>query len=1255
MDPGQSDVFHTQIQERLTKTKDDVAATLKLLMQFQDDIRKKYDDLGRSKPRDSEENLNQRIKDIEFEMMTSNLSKIEEENCIRRITKIRDEIRKLDAYKEIDALKYKAKVTQERLDLQRKAVKELTSGLRKLEVIRKIYRNTSKQISLQDVVEKDLALQDSVVGDFIGYKGQNIHQLEADHGVVLDYEARFKVVHICGSAEGVASAIEAIEEINTFESQTLEVDSTAARILHRGSTLKEAIEQKHRVRLDVPNSPRPGSQAALAAAGNKLKIIVRGPPSSVSAAAEDIQAFLDDVDEIKIPSNLTGFVVGPKGATIMELQQEHGIQIFIDRPSGRRSRNRNNGNDEDATCQLYGDASGRTAALKAIQAILDENRVHEEDAPLARSIAPYFIGPGGSRIQAFQKATGVFVKVHDDKDHVTLKGTRSQIDSAREALATVVETYNKEHVDRTVSRLEFNLVAGTSKESSQLRTLQKETGLRSLRGLAPYGNKPGRLLLAGPEEAVAAAQAAIDKILADVTAEEMKIHESQKRFVIGQKGKAISQVEKSSGAFLTLEDTTVRIVGVDAAVTDAREQIQAILDANSVGEVTIPSSYVGELIGAKGAGIAALHKAHRVRVDVPKSKRSSNEDVVVVVQGTKENVSAAVADIKETMEKYFKCNKIFHLHPNFARRVGQSSQKIIKAAGEADDSLKQAQIISIGRRRGNAGSGSGTENGGIMLRVVEEEDMPKLEAAISAEAGDFALRSSPDSPSATVKVVEGYTGVVIGRGGSEITRVESEFNVCVDVRKASSSVLIVGETEEAVAAARDDILARLRRTVKLDVTVEARQLQLERVLGGNLDAAFRRLQSQHGGPREVTVKTSPGSSKKQIAVHIKGTANAVQAIKSVIENAAQGRVTFVMDLLSADHARSLVENSADNLLKIRRDCGVSVDVDADGGASGCTVTISGERVAAAKAEKSVYHQLRFSFPGQYLRVSIPQSLAREIVRTRFEKLHELEEAHGVKIQLRDTYLSVLGPSVAEAEVGITQMVKDHKDLIVTMVVDSSMFGSIIGSKGATIRRIVEEAGGASVVQIDINREQSTVTIAGKTKEATAAAKAGIKAVIDEERARNMVFDIPPNSAGDIIGRGGATIRQIQESTGCRVNLQRDSNRCQITGPDPDEIAKARAQIEEILERVRADEEEREAQRTLRDTREGGFVPNGSHIAFPIADRDIPAVLGRGGATIRQLQEDTGCRINLSKDDGMCYITNGTEETRKEAQVRAEPL
>ena len=202
MNPDQSEVFHVQIQDRLSKTKDDVAATLQLVMKYQAEIRSKVADAG-PKPRGSEESLNQQIKDIEFEMMTNNMSKKKESECLRRITKIRSQIRLLDEFKAIDALRYKCKVTQERLDLQRKAVKELTSGLRKLEVIRKIFRTTGEQISLKEVVEEDLALQDSVVGDFIGFKGQNIRQIETAHSVVLDYEPRCSTI----SWHGVLSCL----------------------------------------------------------------------------------------------------------------------------------------------------------------------------------------------------------------------------------------------------------------------------------------------------------------------------------------------------------------------------------------------------------------------------------------------------------------------------------------------------------------------------------------------------------------------------------------------------------------------------------------------------------------------------------------------------------------------------------------------------------------------------------------------------------------------------------------------------------------------------------------------------------------------------------------------------------------------------------------------------------------------------------------------------------------------------------------
>ena len=44
----------------------------------------------------------------------------------------------------------------------------------------------------------------------------------------------------------------------------------------------------------------------------------------------------------------------------------------------------------------------------------------------------------------------------------------------------------------------------------------------------------------------------------------MEVHIAQKRYIIGQKGKSVQAIEKSSGAFLTVDGTTVRIAGAAA-------------------------------------------------------------------------------------------------------------------------------------------------------------------------------------------------------------------------------------------------------------------------------------------------------------------------------------------------------------------------------------------------------------------------------------------------------------------------------------------------------------------------------------------------------------------------------------------------------------------------------------------------------------------------------------------------------------------
>jgi transcription antitermination factor NusA-like protein len=208
-------------------------------------------------------------------------------------------------------------------------------------------------------------------------------------------------------------------------------------------------------------------------------------------------------------------------------------------------------------------------------------------------------------------------------------------------------------------------------------------------------------------------------------------------------------------------------------------------------------------------------------------------------------------------------------------------------------------------------------------------------------------------------------------------------------------------------------------------------------------------------------------------------------------------------------------------------------VHADGGDEACHVSIAGNQEGALKAEQAVHNLLRFSFPGQYYRVQVPEALAREIQRTRFKTLQELEEAHSVKIQLRHNHLYVRGPAVSDCEAAVAKMLQDHRDMIVVLPVDNSLFGVIIGNKGANIRKISESAGGQEAVQIDVDRTNNRILISGKTKEATATVKAAIQAVVDEQLAKQIIFDVPESLAGDVIGRGGATILKcVARSLAC---------------------------------------------------------------------------------------------------------------------------
>uniref|UniRef100_A0A8C9T160 Far upstream element (FUSE) binding protein 3 n=1 Tax=Scleropages formosus TaxID=113540 RepID=A0A8C9T160_SCLFO len=117
------------------------------------------------------------------------------------------------------------------------------------------------------------------------------------------------------------------------------------------------------------------------------------------------------------------------------------------------------------------------------------------------------------------------------------------------------------------------------------------------------------------------------------------------------------------------------------------------------------------------------------------------------------------------------------------------------------------------------------------------------------------------------------------------------------------------------------------------------------------------------------------------------------------------------------------------------------------------------------------------------------------------------------------------------------------------------------------------------------------------------------------------FKVPDKMVGFIIGRGGEQITRIQLESGCKIQIAADSGGmmdrpCTLTG-SPENIEQAKRLLGQIVDRCRSSP---------------GFH-NEMDGSSSIQEILIPAskvglVIGKGGDTIKQLQNDAGVRIQF---------------------------
>lgn len=256
----------------------------------------------------------------------------------------------------------------------------------------------------------------------------------------------------------------------------------------------------------------------------------------------------------------------------------------------------------------------------------------------------------------------------------------------------------------------------------------------------------------------------------------------------------------------------------------------------------------------------------------------------------------------------------------------------------------------------------------------------------------------------------------------------------------------------------------------------------------------------------------------------------------------------------------------------------------------------------------------------------------------------------------------------------------------TIEIESSLVGLIIGRQGENLRRVESSTGcrvqfvpptdksapfrqckitGPRAARADaasqINRivEDSGMGALARAGMNQAAGRGGPPANVPDAPVPQdgedcMQIMVPDRTVGLIIGRGGETIRDLQERSGCHINIVAENK--SVNGLRPVNLIGSRessAQAKElILEIVDSDSRNDGAPKGGRPPRGdhgrdqqgggyggGGGFPGGGGGGDKINDRiyvpsdAVGMIIGKGGETIREIQNTTGCKINVSQSSG----------------------
>jgi len=196
---------------------------------------------------------------------------------------------------------------------------------------------------------------------------------------------------------------------------------------------------------------------------------------------------------------------------------------------------------------------------------------------------------------------------------------------------------------------------------------------------------------------------------------------------------------------------------------------------------------------------------------------------------------------------------------------------------------------------------------------------------------------------------------------------------------------------------------------------------------------------------------------------------------------------------------------------------------------------------------------------------------------------------------------------------------------------------ILGKAGSNINKIRKETG----ARIDISREDLVISISGED-DARKQAKEMLKHFIDSARKECAFVLLPAGAVNAFIGKAGANVRKFEEDHNVSIDREKERPAVRVNGSAENVVAAVAA-----LNVWVATWEDENASKTI-----------------SVRESMISAIVGKGGAVVKSIEDETGCKINLdrktssvtvrgqAREIAIAKIQEIIEKEEHEAQLRA---